>query len=254
MRKLWMTGLLALAAISGLTVLRVQAAMPAPDLANAYADTFKLLTTAEQVMGPDAALQLTLKKNGPSLPVSGEAELLAYGQAWSERLGMTPAAALAEQQGHAVYRQEKSEGGCKQTLLLTSLNAGESYAIVKTECEAFPAGHAAGAAALQQQLDAATDGLQWEAAWNVMVQGSLADPTAQGAEASLRAVEKELAAKAQERYEDEGTVSVSYASPKLSEFVWSGDRKIHLQAALRCDSQSGKWRLTLGTPVITIEY
>lgn len=257
MRKFGMMALLALAAIGCLAVLRTQAALPAAGTAGkagAYVDTIKLLTTAKQVMDPAATVKLTMKKTGAYLPVSGEADLLADGQLWSERLGMTPAAALTEQQGHAVYRQEGAAGGCKQTLLLTSLNAGEFYAIVKTECETLPAAGAAEAVALQQRLDAAVEGLEWDASWNVMVQGGLADPSAQGAEAALRTVELELAAKAEERYEDRGTVSVSYASPELNEFVWSGDRKLHLQAALRCDSQSGDWRLTLGTPVITTEY
>lgn len=57
-----------------------------------------------------------------------------------------------------------------------------------------------------------------------------------------------------ESYEDVSTVSRSYAIPGIKRFVNSGDHKIALQVAVHKNDNDNSNRVTIGLPVITIEY
>ncbi|MEK8132119.1 YwmB family TATA-box binding protein [Paenibacillus filicis] len=255
MKKTWVLGMLACLLLGWIAVWRVQAEPKGgPEDSASYRDTRLLLQASAEALGAEATVKLTLKKGGEAAPVSGETGLLVMGRVWSERLGMEPATALAEQQGHAVYRQERTADGCKQTLLLTELTENSSYVIVRAECEDFPVGAADRAADMQQRIDTALAGSFREGAWNVIVQGGLVERTESGAQSALDKSLRLLQAEELERYEDRGTISRSYGSDRLAGFVLSGSRKVHVQAALHSNSEDGSWRLTLGTPVITTEY
>lgn len=55
-------------------------------------------------------------------------------------------------------------------------------------------------------------------------------------------------------YEDGNTFSNSYVSPRFSAAVGSGDEAMNVQAAAHLNTETGVWRITLGTPAILIEY
>ncbi|MGV2685907.1 hypothetical protein GNF82_16400, partial [Clostridium perfringens] len=57
-----------------------------------------------------------------------------------------------------------------------------------------------------------------------------------------------------EDYADDKTQSRSYEDPSLGAFVMSGDTPIHMQIAVHEDSLKKSSRITIGFPVITIEY
>jgi hypothetical protein len=57
-----------------------------------------------------------------------------------------------------------------------------------------------------------------------------------------------------ESYQDHRTLSVSYYSPQLSNHIISGTKKMNLQIALSHDSHENQWRVTIGSPIITVEY
>jgi len=255
MKKALIFGMLIGLAIICMAALRVQAkSLLSPAEEATYADTRLLLQASAEALGPAASVQLTLKKSGPSAPAADDAELLELGRSWSERLGMEPAASLTDQQGHAVYRQQAETQGCVQTLLLTALSVDSTYLIVRTECEAFPVQDTERAVSLQQRVDAGGQTAGWGGAWNVIVQGGLQERTEDGALAALEKTLHRLDAGEVERYEDRGTISRSYRSGRLNGYVLSGTEKLHVQAALRCDSTDGDWRLTIGAPVVTTEY
>ncbi|CAG7650546.1 hypothetical protein PAESOLCIP111_06104 [Paenibacillus solanacearum] len=257
MRTSWTrtAGILVLLGIIGLWLLQAGHGMAEPG-AGAASDTVKLLQTAAQSMSAQTPVRLVLKKTGPYRPYANDEELLRFGQEWSRALGMPALDALTEQQGERVYRQERLMAeGCVQSLLLTSRGEGSSYAIVKTECAAVQSAELTSKAAfLQDALERQTAKLRFGGIWNVMAQGLLAEQSAEGAQEAFRTIQGQLAAKAVERYEDAGTVSVSYTSDVLSQSVDSGAHRIHLQAAIHRDSLTKAWRLTIGTPVITTEY
>ncbi|MNR47270.1 hypothetical protein D3C85_1663530 [compost metagenome] len=92
--------------------------------------------------------------------------------------------------------------------------------------------------------------------WTVMVQGSASE------EISLQQRPKEFLTKlvhaykgsVVESYEDTTTFSVSLDSSEFQTSIRSGNQNVNLQLALHLDSTSGLWRLTAGTPIITMEY
>lgn len=226
----------------------------AADGSGVYADGRLLLKEAAALVKASEPVKLVLKKSGPYRAFSGGEELLRDGNELSRRIGLPQADRLEEQEGERVYRQEaKTPEGCTQTLLLAEIEAGQSFAIVKYECTLGLA-DAAAVMAHQQELDAKLAGLHFDGRWNVMVQGELARQDEVQPEALLDGVRQAFHAKEAERYTDSGTLSISYSSDILHESVMSGNRTIHLQAALHRDSVNKSWRLTLGTPVITTEY
>lgn len=111
----------------------------------------------------------------------------------------------------------------------------------------------------------AESGLQ--ANWNMSVQGML--PTKDASKASMGDADKktgepyagieaklfrELHMMEVERYEDTATKSVSYQAAELPLQVQSGPHMINMQLAVHQISGQGDTRVTVGFPVITIEY
>lgn len=98
---------------------------------------------------------------------------------------------------------------------------------------------------------AAISDVPGELDWFVNVQGAL---SAASLDAVWECIERETGGHAVERYEDVTTFSYSYASPKFRHTLSSGDQEIGLQAASHLDTETARWRLTLGTTAILIEY
>jgi len=90
-----------------------------------------------------------------------------------------------------------------------------------------------------------------KAEWFVNVQGALA---AGNVEDVWSRLPDAAAATLVESYEDRTTFSYSYRSPSFAGAVGEGDGAINLQAAAHLDTETGLWRVTLGTPVVMIEY
>lgn len=59
---------------------------------------------------------------------------------------------------------------------------------------------------------------------------------------------------AAETYEDAATASISYTVPSTMHTVQSGEHRLALQAAVHKDDVLGGNRVTIGLPLITIEY
>jgi hypothetical protein len=107
----------------------------------------------------------------------------------------------------------------------------------------------------QSMLDQKLISLGFKGSWNTMVQGELIDDNiGENPEKVINKVKDGIAGSEQETYQDEHTVSVSFLSPHLKTAVQSGNHKVNLQAALHQNSITKAWRLTLGAPLITIEY
>ncbi|MGG3281617.1 YwmB family TATA-box binding protein [Paenibacillus solani] len=92
--------------------------------------------------------------------------------------------------------------------------------------------------------------------WNASIQGYASTST--DVQATMTEVEESaaqmLSLRMVEKYEDVGTLSRSYEAPSLGTFVKSGNTPIHMQMAVHEDSVKKRSRITIGFPVITIEY
>jgi hypothetical protein len=108
---------------------------------------------------------------------------------------------------------------------------------------------------LQLEIKEKLTDLNLDGKWNTMVQGVLTtigpgdDP-----EDLLQRLHKEVEGTEQELYRDEQTLSTSLFTKKLMGSVQSGSHKVNLQIALHQNSITKEWRLTMGTPLITMEY
>lgn len=63
-----------------------------------------------------------------------------------------------------------------------------------------------------------------------------------------------LGAKAIEKAEDRAMKSVSAYTPDFPFYIRTNGEKMNAQAAARADLLRGQTRITVGTPIITIEY
>ncbi|KOR82642.1 YwmB family TATA-box binding protein [Paenibacillus solani] len=92
--------------------------------------------------------------------------------------------------------------------------------------------------------------------WNASIQGYASTST--DVQATMAEVEEsagqKLSLRMVEKYEDVKTLSRSYEAPSLGTFVQSGNTPIHMQMAVHEDSVKKSSRITIGFPVITIEY
>ncbi len=175
--------------------------------------------------------------------------------ALAQRLGLGPVQA-GDEDGHVAYRASaEAEAAGKASLFWSELGNGTSYVIVTLETPDWQAdgGFEAAAEATGRALQAA--GVAAE--WNASLQGTAAAQGTPGA--ALGRIESVLAGvftapQAEEAYTDESTASRSYRVPGMERFVKSGGHDIALQAAVHRDSRDGANRLTLGLPLITVEY
>jgi hypothetical protein len=94
--------------------------------------------------------------------------------------------------------------------------------------------------------------------WNGTVQGEAARNGEDLVEATVKRVEGQMAKQAKltvkETYADVSTYSASYAAPMLGKGIISGNQEINMQIAAHRISGTNKERVSIGLPLITIEY
>jgi len=187
----------------------------------------------------------------------GERALLETGHELSGRLGLSQAAELGASNGHAVYTSENGVFASGAASLTVAQPQGQAACYMVLRLDASAQAAQADMLAWQERMTGVLQELGIGGAWNVMVQGEVgadavsADEQAKQLTAGLL---NKLDAEALESYADTGTWSVSAVTERLAGGVMSGDRRMNLQAAMHRDSVSGQWRLTVGTPIVTMEY
>ncbi|KHL92580.1 hypothetical protein QW71_28590 [Paenibacillus sp. IHB B 3415] len=244
-------------------------------------DSLALLTTlGREASAPGAPLRLVLKWQGE---YSGEASAEAAVQDLSARLGLGEVSS-SDEDGHLTSRSSAElSGGAQVSLFWSELGGGRSYCIVTFETadggggqvslfwselgggrsycivtfetadlldspELASAAGDAGKAMLQAGI---------AAEWNVSLQAPAKEQS--GPQAALLVTEQNLAAQlpgihAEENYADETTSSRSYSVPGLQRTVSSGGHELALQLAVHRDGNEDRNRVTIGLPLITIEY
>lgn len=184
--------------------------------------------------------------------------------ALSSRLGFS---AIREEnvQGHRVYSATGAVEGILSKLTVTPVDDGY-YVMLRME------GLSKGALAfMKEQQTIYAESLFDEGVaiqWNAALQGitdmdmkgnkeevDAAAPTLQD---TLRLLEKEAnsgtSLRLVEDYEDADTLSRTYEAPEMPIFVISGGRKVSLQAAVHRIASKDVQELSLGSPLLTVEY
>ncbi|WP_379138643.1 YwmB family TATA-box binding protein [Paenibacillus sp. sgz500958] len=213
----------------------------------------QLIALGKQATVPGSALRMVLKWQGEISVGSEHSAKAAQELAFAMGLGKVSG---AEEDGHVTYRAEaKRNDQVKISMFWSELDGETSYVIVTFEtADALKAG--------EWQSDAEEAGRIMRsngiaAEWNMTVQGKA---NAQGTPREVLAhTEQDMLGAFSsvvpvERYEDDTTSSRSYTVPGVKRSVESGDHAISMQAAVHRDSNDGSKRVTIGLPLITVEY
>lgn len=276
MVKRWMnTGVIAIAIIILIGVTQVYAAnveVEKKGSVTEVADLEQLLHTADAVI--KHADQWVIKWQ-----VAGHGDAHMQAVKLAADLGLE-APVQDVQTGHDVYRSQGkvgvSESPIGLLLNVASTEQDEYYVIVqlagraKLDRQALLASH-------EQVAEAMTEHGLNEASWNMSVQGKLSEMNEDNgkpatidvsnmaqAGAEIKASEqlaaleaklpREVDRKEVERYEDAATASVSYQATELPLEIMSGSHLLNMQLAVHQVSGQDNARVTVGFPVITIEY
>ncbi|WP_249900698.1 YwmB family TATA-box binding protein [Paenibacillus sp. PK3_47] len=233
---------------------RLSADVPASSVLAGLPDSLALLSSAgQEVTATGSSLRVVLKWQGQYSGGSGDSAENAGMLADQLGLGKVEA---SEEDGHITYRAAASQGDySKLSMFWSELDPGSSYVIVTAETRDLLKAEGFQTVAEEAGIRMSEAGITPE--WNVSLQGTA---SVQGSPSeALAAVEGAIAAKlsgiqAVEDYEDVATVSRSYEVPGLKRFVNSGDHLVGLQTAVHKNGNDNSNRVTIGLPLITIEY
>ncbi|MGM1021996.1 MAG: YwmB family TATA-box binding protein [Bacillota bacterium] len=214
----------------------------------AETDLRSVLTVSDQALG-------TLDK----VVVKWQGDWTSYGEDPADMAAQIanqlniPAVSRVEENGHTVYRSVGSSGELKIRLNVMEQLAGQWYMVVQLESSNAGREQLIRLHKLCAEQLAAV-GVQ--AVWNTSIQHSLHsnEPVDQLIKLTETRLAGSLSMKAKERYTDATTVAVSYEAAKLPLAVQSGEHLVHMQMALHEDEEHQDTRITIGFPLITIEY
>ncbi|MDN4083537.1 YwmB family TATA-box binding protein [Paenibacillus polymyxa] len=207
-----------------------------------------LLTISDQT--PGTLDKLVVKWQGDWIPNHEDPADIAAQIA--DQLNIPTASKLVEN-GHTLYRSVRDREDLKIRLNVMERQTGQWYVVVQLESSDT------GREQLIQLHKLCAEQLNSigvQAQWNTSVQRSLqakesVDQLMKQTEASLAGT---ISMQAKERYTDATTVAVSYEAPDLPLMVQSGEHQVQMQMAVHENKEQQDKRITLGFPLITIEY
>ncbi|MGG4341160.1 YwmB family TATA-box binding protein [Paenibacillus lautus] len=220
-------------------------------LAAEESDLTLLTVLGQEHMEPSA--KLTVKIQGEMINSIPKDQAKKAAEQLARTMGLS-GITTSQLQGNEVFQAEG---------VLSGVSVQLDWALTKEEhsyIRAMLVGEAAGQTremmALQQQIQEMMKQAGVPNTWNASIQGYATETAS--VDATMAQVEEAVAQKlplrSVEDYADDKTQSRSYEVPSLGAFVMSGDTSIHMQIAVHEDSMKKSSRITIGFPVITIEY
>ncbi|WP_079913704.1 YwmB family TATA-box binding protein [Paenibacillus sp. 32352] len=211
-----------------------------------------LMPLSEKFMGSEQ--KMIVKHAGPYQSYSSEMQFVQIGQQISQRLGLPVTSDITKETDHLLYKtaSQDAANGVEETLLWIGFPDGTSELVVSaqtTQPEGFTV-----IQSVQQRLADSLAALHIKPQWNVMIQGNASEEYSIDASPLHDWVQKRLEAHKVEQYEDAGSTSVTYYSPKFKEHINNGKQEMNLQVAVHRSSITHQNRITIGIPAITIEY
>ncbi|MFD0698866.1 YwmB family TATA-box binding protein [Paenibacillus sp. GCM10027628] len=219
-------------------------------------DAPRLLTSIKPYMSSE--YQITLKYTGYYGTCDGtEDKLLQVGKSLSQSFGLPQAIALSVTNSHPIYN-EKAEVATDTNVTLTVASPqGQSACYMVLRTNATQGSDVAELIQWQEEKGKQLADLGIKGEWNVMVQGYVTSETLPDSKSINKLVDSIMQVyrgKIVESYTDTNTVSVSIATDQFKASIRSGSQTVNLQLAFHKESTTGMWRITAGTPIITIEY
>lgn len=180
-----------------------------------------------------------------------------------EKLGMSVMHPL-EFQGHEQYTATKTVGQTKINFTVTDQENGTYYVMVRLETKAT--GDVAAITMLeklQQELGAGLIQAGITPKWNGAIQGELDAIHDQGEVGTQEDAIMKLETIVQDqwkqvtvidRYQDLNTSNATYEVGALPLYIESGQQRLNLQLAVHYNSVSDKPEVSIGSPLLTVEY
>jgi hypothetical protein len=216
--------------------------------------TRRIVETVSPVL--EANYSLTLKWSGKTDGYASESSFRALFNSLMQQLEMNTSSSLEAVNGLPVLRSltHHNDGPEVQCILAGSEDRQSSYFIMKLQTNR--ASNLEDLIQWQLNMASKLSAGHLKGAWNTMIQGTVKDEALKQVVPKnlLADISLQLAGHQLEQYTDGRTESISFYSPMLGASVQSGQHRINAQAALHQDSVTNAWRLTLGTPLITMEY
>ncbi|MBA2943529.1 YwmB family TATA-box binding protein [Paenibacillus sp. CGMCC 1.16610] len=219
-------------------------------------EALQLLNTVKPYMVNEQ--HITFKYTGYYGTCAGsDLNILQTGKKLSQAFDIPQKEQLGESNSHAVYTasMEIAHGTVVTLTVASPAGSNGCYTVLKLE-----ASEQADQSELMNWQEQAGDQLKKlgiQGQWNMMVQGYVNDQVLYGKNSAnevIQVVAQSFKGKTVESYSDSKTISLSLASDEFQTSIQSGNQTVNLQLALHQESTSGKWRLTAGTPIITMEY
>ncbi|MEC0257535.1 YwmB family TATA-box binding protein [Paenibacillus lautus] len=201
----------------------------------------------------EASAMLTVKIQGEMINSIPKDQAKTAAEQLARTMGLS-GITTSPLQGNEVFQAEGVLSGVSVHLDWALTKAGHSYVRAMLVGEA--AGQTREMIALQQQIQEMMKQAGIPNTWNASIQGYASETAS--VDGTMAQVEETVAQKfplrSVEDYADDNTRSRSYEVPSLHASVISGDTPIHMQIAVHEDSMKKSSRITIGFPVITIEY
>ncbi|MGY5345689.1 YwmB family TATA-box binding protein [Paenibacillus glucanolyticus] len=217
----------------------------------AKSDLELLVDLGEEHMDPSALLTVKIQGEIINTVSADQAKMLADQLARAIGLSEVTTARL---HGNEVFHAEAKVSGVSAQLDWALSEEGSSYIRVMLIGEA--AEQTTEMMTMQQNIQDEMNQAGIANTWNAAIQGYALKT--RGVEETMNQVEESISAelpiRSVEDYADVTTLSRSYEAPSLDAFVMSGSTPIHMQMAVHEDSVKKSNRITIGFPVITIEY
>ncbi|MDF2962011.1 MAG: hypothetical protein K0S39_3746 [Paenibacillus sp.] len=219
-------------------------------------DLEQLLSLSGQIIASDK--KVIVKHAGTYRTFDTRAYFEQAGREVSTQLGFPEDSipVITETQDHLLYKTAVTDSdGIERTLLWIGFPNGTSELIVSAQAEGDE--EADGIRKVQKYWTGKLEAMDVKPDWNVMIQGSPV-PAAESIAQELQfhsTLTKQMQAEEVGRYEDAGSLSISYYSPQIGKSVSLGEKeKMNLQVAVHRNSNTQQQRITIGSPAISIEY
>lgn len=200
----------------------------------------------------DTSLKIVVKWQGSW---SNHGQETTYGNArnFADNMGLSPMVKLVDSE-HTTYRSLSVVDAVNVRLNWQQISGYQSYVIVQLEAPSelqLPT-----LLRLQEKYKQGLNEIGISVEWNASVQGNIKDveTVSKSMEKVEAHVKSRMAIHQIDRYMDTTTLSHSYTAPSLGFNLKSGTQSMDLQTAVHQDGISGLNRITIGFPLITIEY
>lgn len=276
-RKIWSIGVLILVCamlLVGLQRIQSIETSEIAEMTEPEADALDPLKDAEQQLDALVAIGEAVTSNPFRITVKWQGDwdsLLSSEEAagvLATRLGLSsPESGMV--QGRTVYQSQGQIEGIHAELDLVTLEEGKHYAMLRLEAagedpalwkQLQEAQRMAGESLADEGVDprwnAAIQGMAWPASVKEEGEGSgdsVLAATLDRLESQIKRSAK-LKLKQVEAFGDEGTASRTYRVDALPITILSGKHHVALQVAVHRNSGTGMDEITIGTPLLTVEY